>query len=158
MKLSEATVNQTYQIKEITSSEKLKNHLQELGIVKGQPVVLLQMNGGNGIVLLKNSRLALDVSIIEAIGVEESQEQKIWTTLEQLGIGEQAKVLTIHGEGPLRRRLMDMGLTKNVVVTVIKLAPLGDPIEINLRGYQLSLRKNEAAYVVVEKVEKNEGV
>ena len=58
-------------------------------------------------------------------------------------------MIKIFGEGAVKRRLMDMGLTKNVLLTVRKLAPLGDPIEINLRGYELSLRKSEAEYILV---------
>jgi ferrous iron transport protein A len=71
-------------------------------------------------------------------------------TLKQVKIGGTAKVIKIHGEGALKRRIMDMGLTKGVEVTVRKVAPLGDPIEITVRGYELSLRKEDAETIEVE--------
>ena len=71
-------------------------------------------------------------------------------TLRQVKIGDSAKVVKIHGEGALKRRIMDMGMTKGVVVTVRKVAPLGDPLELTLRGYELSLRKDDAAMIEVE--------
>lgn len=71
-------------------------------------------------------------------------------TLRQVGIGETAKVVKLHGEGAVKRRIMDMGLTKGVEVSVRKVAPLGDPIEVNVRGYELSLRKADAEMIEVE--------
>ena len=65
-------------------------------------------------------------------------------TLRQVAIGDTVTVVKIHGEGAVRRRIMDMGLTKGVSVTVRKVAPLGDPVEITVRGYELSLRKADA--------------
>ena len=71
-------------------------------------------------------------------------------TLREVRIGESARVVKVHGEGALRRRIMDMGITKGVEITVRKVAPLGDPIEITVRGYELSLRKDDAGMVEVE--------
>jgi ferrous iron transport protein A len=71
-------------------------------------------------------------------------------TLQDVKIGKSAIVKRLLGEGPLRRRIMDMGITKGVEITVRKVAPLGDPIEISLRGYELSIRKQEAATVLIE--------
>ena len=71
-------------------------------------------------------------------------------TLKDVKIGGTAKVVKIHGEGPVRRRIMDMGITKGVEIYVRKAAPLGDPIELNLRGYELSLRKSDAEMIEVE--------
>ncbi len=71
-------------------------------------------------------------------------------TLKQAKIGETAKVVKLHGEGAVKRRIMDMGLTKGVEVTVRKVAPLGDPVEVTVRGYELSLRKADAGMVEVE--------
>lgn len=68
-------------------------------------------------------------------------------TLRDLKPGEEGKVTRIGDKGPMRRRIMDMGVTPGVVIKVIKVAPLGDPIEVNLRGYELSLRKEEAAQI-----------
>ena len=71
-------------------------------------------------------------------------------TLKQVKIGGTAKVVKLHGEGALKRRIMDMGITKGVEIKVRKVAPLGDPIEITVRGYELSLRKADAELIEVE--------
>ncbi len=71
-------------------------------------------------------------------------------TLKQVKPGETVKVVKLHGEGALKRRIMDMGITKGVEVFVRKVAPLGDPIEIKVRGYELSLRKADAELIDVE--------
>ncbi|MBE6382243.1 MAG: ferrous iron transport protein A [Lentisphaerae bacterium] len=70
-------------------------------------------------------------------------------TLNELEIGKTAKIVRLNGEGAVKRRIMDMGLTKGTEVTVRKIAPLGDPIEITVRGYELSLRKDEAGKIEV---------
>ena len=71
-------------------------------------------------------------------------------TLRDVEIGQSAVVKKLHGEGPTRRRIMDMGITKGADVYVRKVAPLGDPIELTVRGYELSVRKADAEYVEVE--------
>ena len=71
-------------------------------------------------------------------------------TLRDVKIGETAKVKMLHGEGAVKRRIMDMGITKGVDVYVRKVAPLGDPVEVTVRNYELSLRKEDAAMVEVE--------
>ncbi|MBQ9044492.1 MAG: ferrous iron transport protein A [Oscillospiraceae bacterium] len=73
-------------------------------------------------------------------------------TLKQTKIGETVKVVKLHGEGAVKRRIMDMGLTKGTEVYVRKVAPLGDPVEVTVRGYELSLRKADAEMVEVEDV------
>lgn len=70
-------------------------------------------------------------------------------TLRQAKTGETMTVAKVTGEGPLRQRILDMGLTKGASVTVRKVAPLGDPIEVTVRGYELSLRKAEAACIML---------
>ena len=70
--------------------------------------------------------------------------------LREVPVGGTAKVVRIHGEGAVRRRIMDMGITKGAEVYVRKVAPLGDPIEITVRGYELSLRKADAESIEVE--------
>ena len=71
-------------------------------------------------------------------------------TLKEVTIGSSAKVLKLHGEGAVKRRIMAMGITKGVEVYVRKVAPLGDPIEVTVRGYELSIRKDDAAMIEVE--------
>jgi ferrous iron transport protein A len=71
-------------------------------------------------------------------------------TLKDVPCGETVTIVKILGEGPVRRRIMDMGMTKGVKVYVKKMAPLGDPIELTVRGYELSLRKADAQMIIVE--------
>ena len=71
-------------------------------------------------------------------------------TLREVPIGQTATVVKLHGEGALKRRIMDMGITKGVEVYVRKVAPLGDPLEVTVRGYELSVRKGDAASIEVE--------
>ena len=71
-------------------------------------------------------------------------------TLRDARIGDTVKVVKLHGEGAVKRRIMDMGITKGVEVYIRKVAPLGDPVEINVRGYELSLRKADAEMVEVQ--------
>ena len=71
-------------------------------------------------------------------------------TLRQAKIGDTVKVVKLHGEGAVKRRIMDMGITKGVEFYVRKVAPLGDPIEVTVRGYELSLRKADAEMIEIE--------
>ena len=71
-------------------------------------------------------------------------------TLRDVKVGETVKVVKLHGEGAVKRRIMDMGITRGVEVFVRKLAPLGDPIEVTVRGYELSIRKADAEMIEVE--------
>ena len=71
-------------------------------------------------------------------------------TLNQVKVGETVKVTKVAGEGPIKRRIMDMGITKGVEIYVRKVAPLGDPVEITVRNYELSVRKADAAIIEVE--------
>lgn len=71
-------------------------------------------------------------------------------TLKEAKIGDTVKVVKLHGEGAVKRRIMDMGITKGVTVYVRKVAPLGDPVEVTVRGYELSLRKADAEMIEVE--------
>jgi ferrous iron transport protein A len=71
-------------------------------------------------------------------------------TLKEAKIGDTVKVKKLHGEGAVKRRIMDMGITKGVEIKVRKVAPLGDPVEVTVRGYELSLRKADAGMIEVE--------
>lgn len=71
-------------------------------------------------------------------------------TLKQVKIGETVKAVKLHGEGAVKRRIMDMGITKGVEIYVRKVAPLGDPVEVTVRGYELSLRRADAEMIEVE--------
>jgi len=71
-------------------------------------------------------------------------------TLKNAKVGQTVKVVKVHGEGAVRRRIMDMGITKGVEIFVRKVAPFGDPFELNVRGYELSLRKADAEIIEIE--------
>ena len=71
-------------------------------------------------------------------------------TVKDMKIGQEALVVKVHGEGALRRRIMDMGITKGVEIRLRKLAPLGDPMELSVRGYELSLRKADAEMIEID--------
>ncbi len=71
-------------------------------------------------------------------------------TLKEVKVGGSAKVVKVHGEGAVRRRIMDMGITKGVEVRVRRMAPLGDPLELTVRGYELSIRKADAEMIEIE--------
>lgn len=71
-------------------------------------------------------------------------------TLKEVGCGQTVTVKKLNGDGPVKRRIMDMGITKGIAVYVRKVAPLGDPIEVTVRGYELSLRKADAGMVEIE--------
>ena len=73
-------------------------------------------------------------------------------TLRDARIGDTVKVVKLHGEGAVKRRIMDMGITKGVEIFVRKVAPLGDPVEVNVRGYELSLRKADAEMIEIENI------
>lgn len=82
--------------------------------------------------------------------MQEIQQKNGNLKLNQVKVGQRVRVSRVLGEGALRQRILDMGLTRGAEVTVRKMAPLGDPLEVTVRGYQLSLRKAEAACILVE--------
>jgi len=92
------------------------------------------------------------VQIVEMIFQTRSGErrERNLKTLKEVHVGETVKVQKLTGEGPVKRRIMDMGITKGVEIYVRKVAPLGDPVEVTVRGYELSLRKADAEMIVVE--------
>lgn len=89
--------------------------------------------------------------LTKELGKTNSRERmNTMKTLKDVKIGQIVKVVKLEGEGAIKRRIMDMGITKGVEIYVRKVAPFGDPIEVNLRGYELSLRKADAEMVIVE--------
>ncbi|MBO1304994.1 ferrous iron transport protein A [Enterococcus sp. 669A] len=148
--LAEIPLNKVVQIETIQLDAELKRRMQDLGMTVGTKVAVVNHSGDNSIVLLHNARVALDQSLLMKILVNEvTEEQRAWVSLDQLTVGDTGQIVNVHGTGAVKRRLMDMGLTKGTEVKVVKLAPLGDPMEIRVRGYELSLRKNESEMVVV---------
>ena len=101
----------------------------------------------------RNKRRAVFLSCKKLTTVKKLKSEQLEANmklLSQLSIGESATVIAVNGEGAIRRRLFDMGITPGVDVYLRKKAPLGDPIEISLRGYELTLRKAEASLVQVK--------
>ena len=148
-------LNQIYQFKEFSGSKIHERHLNNLGLVSGVDLYIVSKQSGQPIILVfKGTRIGLDESIARDIKVIEKEFSDIsrWTSLDELKAGERAHVVNILGTGALKRRLMDMGLTKKTLIEVRKYAPLGDPIEITVRNYELTLRKKEASSIMVERV------
>jgi len=151
--LENAQRMQVYKIEQINLTGDLAKHLGNLGLTKSAKVALLSLNKENGIVIFAKSRLALDRKILQKIQIVDDEENEDdWLPLDELAVGRSGKVISIHGTGALKRRLMDMGITRNTVIAIRKVAPLGDPIEINIRGYELTLRKNEAQMVLMKEL------
>lgn len=133
-----------------------EKHLANLGLVKGAKV---QISSGNSrdsyIIQVHQARLAITKELSEQLFFEENYEnkQENYLSLDQLKIGSHAEVTKVLGRGAVKRRLMDMGVTRGVSLFIRNVAPLGDPIDIKLRGYELSLRKDEAKCILVRELE-----
>ena len=104
-------------------------------------------NAGEENTILKVGGSAEVKKHLEDLGFK---RREIMKTLREVKIGETVKVVKLHGEGPVKRRIMDMGITKGTEVFVRKVAPLGDPMEVTVRGYELSLRKADTEMIEVE--------
>lgn len=152
--LADVSLNKVVEIDSVTLDADMKRRMQDLGMVIGSKIAVVSQSGHNSIVLLHNSRVAIDKTILKSINVKDiTEERNHWSSLDQLKTGEQGVVVNVHGTGAVKRRLMDMGLTKGTLIKIIKLAPLGDPIEIRIRGYELTLRKSEAEMIIIAKEE-----
>jgi len=87
---------------------------------------------------------------VNAIGMDMERRDRQMQTLKGVKCGQTVRVVKLHGEGAVKRRIMDMGITKGTDVYVRKVAPLGDPVEVTVRGYELSLRKADAEMIEVQ--------
>ncbi|EHC01896.1 ferrous iron transport protein A [Streptococcus suis] len=149
MKLQNLQVGQSYLVKDCLTQDDIRKHLANLGLKVGEEIRIISKTKTNAIFQVKASRLALDREIIESLVLIEKSATEI-INLSEAPIGSSVRVMDIYATGALRRRLMDMGLTKNTQLFLKKVAPLGDPIEITLRGYELTLRKSEAQMIGVQ--------
>jgi len=154
MDLSQIKLATKYEIIGINLEESSVRHLADLGIKIGSFIQVISKTNDIAILLVRAARIALDNSILEKLDVVLKNSGKSSLPLSELAIGDSAYIEAIHADGALKRRLMDMGLTKNTNVQLQKVAPLGDPLEIKLRGYDLTLRKSEASLISVVKSEK----
>lgn len=154
MDLSQIKLITEYEIVGIDLEEASVRHLADLGIKIGSFIQVISKTNDTAILLVRAVRIALDNSILKKLDVVPKGSSKFSLPFSELAIGDSAYIEAIHADGVLKRRLMDMGLTKNTKVQLQKVAPLGDPLEIKLRGYDLTLRKSEASLVSVVKSEK----
>lgn len=154
MDLSQIKLVTEYEIVGIDLEEASVRHLADLGIKIGSFIQVISKTNDTAILLVRAARIALDNSILKKLDVVPKGSSKSSLPLSELAIGDSAYIEAIHADGALKRRLMDMGLTKNTNVQLQKVAPFGDPLEIKLRGYDLTLRKSEASLISVVKGEK----
>lgn len=156
MILQDTRIDVPYTVVSINLPEDSVRHLSNLGLKVGSRLELISKTKSSAIVMLKSSRLAFDDSILSKIDVSESQETVETLPLSELEVGQFAYIDNIFAVNEAKRRLMDMGLTRHTKIYLRKVAPLGDPIEISLRGYELTLRKSEAQMISVVKIDNQE--
>ena len=131
-------------------------HLSNLGLAYGETIEVVTKTKNSAIIIVKGSRLAFDASILDKIDLAPAEEDQKKIPLSELPVGHSAIVTDIFSANETKRRLMDMGITKRTRVLLRKVAPLGDPLEISLRGYELTLRKSEAQMISVVMLDEEE--
>ena len=157
MPLSMANQGKPNIIKKVGGKDDVRSFLEKLGFVVGGTVTVISETNGNLIVNVKDSRVAIGKEMANKIMVQcksgwreyNMKEGEKEMTLKDVACGQTVKVTKLTGEGPVKRRIMDMGITKGVEIYVRKVAPLGDPIEVTVRGYELSIRKADAQMIEV---------
>ena len=137
-------------VKSIRGKDQTRKFLQNLGFVEGAKVTVVSSLAGNVIVNVKDARVAISEQMASRIMVSLQRGQTQMSNLRHTPVGATVTVRKIEGEGATRRRIMDMGITRGAEIYVRKVAPLGDPVEITVRGYELSLRKADAEMIQVD--------
>ena len=153
MLILDAAVKTPYRILGIDLPKDSLLHLSHLGVTPGETLEIVTKTKDSAILIIKGSRLAFDASILEKIDVTPLDQEHTALPLSELSVGESAIVVDIFAINEAKRRLMDIGITKRTKIYLRKVAPLGDPIEITLRGYELTLRKSEAQMISVIRLE-----
>ncbi|MEQ7258632.1 MULTISPECIES: FeoA family protein [Lactococcus] len=146
--LNTARIGQIYYVNRILKSEHA-GKLRELGFAPDKEVVLLSIDEENARLKIGQTRLALSSFYLNTILIKDEQSNEELVPLSSLNIGQSGVVRLLEGQGEIKRRLMDMGITRGTSISVHKLAPLGDPMELHLRGYSLSLRKKDAEKIKI---------
>lgn len=146
--LNTARIGQIYYVNKILKSEHA-GKLRELGFAPDTEVILISMDGENALLKIGQTRLALSSFYLNTILIKDEQSNEELIPLSSLNIGQSGVVRLLEGESEIKRRLMDMGITRGTSIAVHKLAPLGDPMELHLRGYSLSLRKKDAEKIKI---------
>lgn len=164
--LTDLTAGKRGRVVDLSAQTVIKDFLKQHGLVVGEIVTVLGVSA-EGAVLVEVSGQPMTLSQtvaqtikvapeIEQVSITEEEKEPVMITrvkqitLDQLPLGEPGVVVRIGGEKSLRRRLLDMGMVPGETITITKVAPLGDPLELEVKDYQLSLRKNEASHIVVE--------
>ena len=150
MLIYDAALKTPYRILGINLPKDSLLHLSNLGLAAGETIEVVTKTKNSAIIIVKGSRLAFDASILDKIDLAPAEEDQKKIPLSELPVGHSAIVTDIFSANETKRRLMDMGITKGVEIYVRKVAPLGDPVEVTVRGYELSLRKADAEMIVVE--------
>ena len=156
MLIYDAALKTPYRILGINLPKDSLLHLSNLGLAAGETIEVVTKTKNSAIIIVKGSRLAFDASILDKIDLAPAEENKEKIPLYELPVGRSAIVTDIFSANETKRRLMDMGITKRTRVLLRKVAPLGDPLEISLRGYELTLRKSEAQMISVVMLDEGE--
>ena len=156
MLIYNAALKTPYRILGINLPKDSLLHLSNLGLAAGETIEVVTKTKNSAIIIVKGSRLAFDASILDKIDLAPAEEDQKKIPLSELPVGHSAIVTDIFSANETKRRLMDMGITKRTRVLLRKVAPLGDPLEISLRGYELTLRKSEAQMISVVMLDEGE--
>ena len=156
MLIYDAALKTPYRILGIDLPKESLLHLSNLGLAAGETIEVVTKTKNSAIIIVKGSRLAFDASILDKIDLAPAEEDQKKIPLSELPVGHSAIVTDIFSANETKRRLMDMGITKRTRVLLRKVAPLGDPLEISLRGYELTLRKSEAQMISVVMLDEEE--
>jgi len=152
-RLTYCAPNQKVKIAEIDGGKGAIENIRSFGIVIGDEVLFKSRKNGNGkiVVEFKSEEISIGYELASKILFDSSENPS--TTLNHIRVGDVVEVTKMGAKGDVRFRLLDMGLVRGVELKVIRVAPLGDPIEILINGFNLSLRKNEAENIEVKVVE-----
>ena len=156
MLIYDAALKTPYRILGIDLPKDSLLHLSNLGLAAGETIEVVTKTKNSAIIIVKGSRLAFDASILDKIDLAPAEEDQKKIPLSELPVGHSAIVTDIFSANETKRRLMEMGITKRTRVLLRKVAPLGDPLEISLRGYELTLRKSEAQMISVVMLDEEE--
>ena len=156
MLIYDAALKTPYRILGINLPKDSLLHLSNLGLAAGETIEVVTKTKNSAIIIVKGSRLAFEASILDKIDLAPVGGDQEKIHLSELPVGRSAIVTDIFSANETKRRLMDMGITKRTRVLLRKVAPLGDPLEISLRGYELTLRKSEAQMISVVMLDEGE--
>ena len=156
MFIYDAALKTPYRILGINLPKDSLLHLSNLGLAAGETIEVVTKTKNSAIIIVRGSRLAFDASLLDKIDLAPAEEDQKKIPLSELPVGHSAIVTDIFSANETKRRLMDMGITKRTRVLLRKVAPLGDPLEISLRGYELTLRKSEAQMISVVMLDEEE--